>query len=140
MPTAFDRYVEHTLRVSTTCLICVARNRYSVPWERVGHWGSSRLYLSQIVVIADDTMIASHERLFDRNHVCFDWQHSIPLIECKPGALRNGAPFADLPTPLRLLKQGLRHHSKGDRILTQVPAAVPTVQGTWHATDRNRPD
>jgi hypothetical protein len=76
------------------------------------------------VVIADDTMIASHERLIDRDQVSFDWQHYIPL-ECKPGALRNGAPFADLPTPLRLLKQGLRHHSNGDRIMTQVPAAVP---------------
>jgi hypothetical protein len=77
------------------------------------------------VVIADDAMIASHERLFDRDQVSFDWQHYIPLIERKPGALRNGAPFADLPNSLRLLKRGLRRHSNGDRIMTQVLAAVP---------------
>ena len=29
MPTAFDGYVERTVRVSSTCLISVARNRYS---------------------------------------------------------------------------------------------------------------
>jgi hypothetical protein len=50
-------------------------------------------------------MIASHARLLDRDQVNYDWQHYIPLIERKPGALRNGAPFADLPTPLRQLKQ-----------------------------------
>jgi hypothetical protein len=77
------------------------------------------------VVIVDDTMIASHERLFDRDQVSFDSQHYIPLIERKRGALRNGAPFADLPNPLRLLKRALRRHSNGDRIMTQVLAAVP---------------
>lgn len=65
MPTVFDGYVERTVWVSSACLISVARNRYSVPCERVGQWVSSRLYPSRIVVIADDTMIASHERLFD---------------------------------------------------------------------------
>ena len=118
MPTAFDGYVERTVRVSSTCLICVARNRDSVPCERVGQWVSSRLYPSRIRVIADDTMIASHECLFDRDQVSFDWQHYIPLIERKPSALCNGTPFADLPTPLRLLKRGLRHHSNGDQIMT----------------------
>ncbi len=125
MPTAFDGYVERTVRVSSTCLISVARNRYSVPCERVGQWVSSRLYPSRVVVIADEMMIASHERLFDRDQVSFDWQHYIPLIERKPGALRNGAPFADLPKPLQLLKRGLRRHTNGDRIMTQVLAAVP---------------
>ncbi|WP_423815279.1 Mu transposase domain-containing protein, partial [Pseudomonas viridiflava] len=107
------------------CLISVARNRYSVPCERVGQWVSSRLYPSRIVVIADETVIASHERLFDRDQVSLDWQHYIPLIERKPGALRNGAPFADLPKPLRLLRRGLRRHTNGDRIMMQVLAAVP---------------
>lgn len=43
--------------------------------ERVGQWNSSRLYPSRIVVIADETVIAIHERLFDRDQVSFDWQH-----------------------------------------------------------------
>lgn len=127
MPTPFDGYVERTVRVSSTCLINVARNRYSVPCERVGQWVSSRLYPSRIVVIADDGVIASHERLFDRDQVSYDWQHYIPLIERKPGALRNGAPFADLPKPLRLLRRGLRRHLQGDRVMTQVLAAVPVA-------------
>lgn len=67
MPTAFEGYVERTVRVSSTCLISVTRNRYSVPCERGGQWVSSPLYPSRVLVITDVTMIASHERLFDRD-------------------------------------------------------------------------
>ncbi len=83
MPSAFDGYVERTVRVSSTCLISVARNRYSVPCELVGQWASSRLYPSRVVVVADETTIASHERLFDRDQVSYDWQHYMPLIALK---------------------------------------------------------
>jgi len=65
MPSAFDAYLERIVRVCNTCLISAARNRYSVPCERVGQSVSSRLYPSRVVVIADETTIASHERLFD---------------------------------------------------------------------------
>ncbi|MFH7611443.1 IS21 family transposase, partial [Pseudomonas syringae pv. tagetis] len=92
----------------------------SVPCERVGQWLSSRLYPSRIAANADETEIASHERLFDRDQVGFDWQHYIPLIDRMTGALRNGAPFAFLPKPLRLLKRGLRRHTNGYRIMMQV--------------------
>ncbi len=39
----FDGYVEKLARVSSTCLVSVARNRYSVPCERVGQMVSTRL-------------------------------------------------------------------------------------------------
>ena len=48
-------------------------------------------------------------------------------MERKPGALRNGAPFADLPAPLKQLKLGLMRHPGGDRVMAQVLAAVPTA-------------
>jgi len=46
-----------------------------VPCERVGQWVSSRLYPTRVVVMADDGVIASHARLFDRDQVSYDWQH-----------------------------------------------------------------
>ena len=49
-------------------------------------------------------IVASHERLSDKGKTRYDWQHYIPLLERKPGALRNGAPFADLPEPLQRLR------------------------------------
>jgi hypothetical protein len=72
-------------------------------------------------------VVASHERIPDRGHTSYDWQHYIDLVQRKPGALRNGAPFADMPEPLKKLKQGLMRHDGGDKVMAQVLAAVPAA-------------
>jgi transposase len=125
MPTAFDGYVELPVRVSSTSLVRVARNRYSVPCSRAGHRVSVRLYPERVAVVADQQIVAEHTRALDRDHVVYDWQHYLPLIEKKPGALRNGAPFAELPEPLQRLSRALLRRPGGDRVMVQVLAAVP---------------
>jgi hypothetical protein len=80
-----------------------------------------------VCVVAGEALVADHERIVDRRQVRYDWQHYIPLVRRKPGALRNGAPFADLPAPLRRLRQGLMRQAGGDRVMAQVLAAVPTT-------------
>ncbi|MGH8335420.1 MAG: IS21 family transposase, partial [Gammaproteobacteria bacterium] len=125
MPAAFDGYVEKPARVSSTCLVAVARNRYSVPCELVGQRLSTRLYPGRVDVASAVAIVASHERLSDAGRVNYDWQHYIALIQRKPGALRNGAPFADLPAPLQSLRQGLLRRAGGDKVMAQV--CVPTA-------------
>jgi len=78
-------------------------------------------------VVLGDTVVASHGRASDQGHTCYDWQHYIALVQRKPGALRNGASFADMPEPLQRLRQGLMRHTGGDRVMAQVLAAVPTA-------------
>ena len=124
MPEPFDGYVENPARVSSTCLVVVARNRYSVPCELAGQAVSTRLYPGKIVIVMDDAVVASHERLSDRGQTKYDWQHYIPLIQRKPGALRNGAPFADMPEPLQQLRRALLRDPGGDRVMAQVLAIV----------------
>ena len=124
MPLPFDGYVEKPARVSSTCLVSVARNRYSVPCERVGQMVSTRLYPASVAIVADDTIVARHERLSNRGETRYDWQHYIPLLQRKPGALRNGAPFADMPEPLQRLRRGLLRNPGGDRVMAQVLAIV----------------
>ena len=84
-----------------------------------------RIYPERIDFVAHDAVIASHVRCFERNQTLYDWQHYLPLIERKPGALRNGAPFADLPEPLLRLRGFLLKHEGGDRIMAKVLTAVP---------------
>ncbi|MEY4346231.1 MAG: hypothetical protein RL032_2063 [Pseudomonadota bacterium] len=120
MPTAFDGYVERSAKVSSTCLVAVARNRYSVPCELAGQRVSTRLYPGRVEIASDEMIVARHERLSHRGHICYDWQHYIALIQRKPGALRNGAPFADMPAPLQRLRQGLMRHEGGDKTMAQV--------------------
>jgi hypothetical protein len=127
MPTFFDGYVEKEARVTSTCLVRVSRNRYSVPCELAGQCVSIRLYPDRVVIAADNAIVASHERQPERDQICYDWQHYIALVARKPGALRNGAPFADLPAPLARLRQGLMRHPGGDRVMAKVLSAVPVA-------------
>jgi hypothetical protein len=126
MPTAFDGYVELPVRVSSTSLVSVVRNRYSVPCAFAGHRVSARLYPDRVVIVADETVIALHGRVHDRDRVVYDWQHYVPLVERKPGALRNGAPFAEMPEPLLRLSRALLRRQGGERVMAQVLATVPT--------------
>ena len=125
MVTPFDGYVETLGKVSSTCLVIFDRCRYSAPCELVGQMVSIRIYPERLDFVAHDTVMASHVRCFERNQTRYDWQHYIPLIERKPGALRNGAPFADLPDPLLRLRSLLLKREGGDRIMAKVLTAVP---------------
>jgi len=127
MPTPFDGYVENPARVSSTCLVSVARNRYSVPCELFGQMISTRLYPASVVVVAGEHIVARHDRLSNAGETRYDWQHYIPLLQIKPGALRNGAPFADMPEPLQRLHKGLLRNPGGDRVMAQVLAIVLRV-------------
>jgi hypothetical protein len=127
MPAPFDGYVEKPARVSSTCLVSVARNRYSVPCELAGQMVSTRLYTGSVVIVADDAVVARHERLSDAGGTRYDWQHYVPLVQRKPGALRNGAPFADMPEVLQRLRGGLLRQAGGDRVMAQVLAIATTA-------------
>jgi hypothetical protein len=125
MITPFDGYVETMGKVSSTCLVILDRNRYSAPCELVGQIVSIRVYPEQINLVAHDALVASHRRSFARKETLYDWQHYVPLIERKPGALRNGAPFADMPEPLQHLRTLLLRREGGDRVMAKVLAEVP---------------
>ena len=128
MPTPFDGYVEILARVSSTCLVSVQRNRYSVPCHLANHQVAIHLYPDRVEAFADNAMVARHQRLLHRDQTSYDWQHYIPLIDRKPGALRNGAPFGDMPIQLAMLSAALRRRERhlGDRIMASVLATVPT--------------
>ena len=86
----------------------------------------TRLYPNRVEIATDELIVARHARLTNRGHICYDWQHYIALIQRKPGALRNGAPFADMPTPLLRLRQGLMRVEGGDKTMAQVLNCVPS--------------
>lgn len=125
MPKPFDGYVEQPVRVSSTSLIHFQRNRYSVPTLYAHRVVSLHIYPETLVLVADGQEIARHLRRFDRHQTIYDWQHYIPLISQKPGALRNGTPFMAMPQALLNLQRHLLKHSGGDRVMAQVLSAIP---------------
>ena len=127
-PSAFDGYVEQPVRVSSTALIHYQRNRYSVPCEWVNAVVSLRAYPDRLVVVSADGEWVNLARSFERDQTLYDWTHYISLIERKPGALRNGAPFKTMPEPFQELQRQLLKHPGGDRVMAQVLSAV-TLHG-----------
>jgi transposase len=125
MPAPFDGYIQTPVRVSATSLVHFQRNRYSVPTEHVNAVVSLHAYPDRVVIVADGVQVACHARSFARHLTVYDWRHYIDLITRKPGALRNGAPFAALPETLQTLQRHLLRHVGGDRVMAQVLAAVP---------------
>ena len=126
MPTPFDGYTEVLARVSSTCLVTVQRNRYSVPCEYANPRVSVHLYPDCISIYADHQRVAIHTRFYERDRTCYDWLHYIPIIMRKPGALRNGAPFLEMPLPLQKLQLALRQRERllGDRMMANVLTQV----------------
>jgi hypothetical protein len=53
----------------------------------------------------------------------YDWRHYLAVIQRKPGALRNGAPFAELPEAFRRWRRLLRR-AGGDREMAEILALV----------------
>jgi transposase len=125
MPRLFDGYLERPVRVSSTALVYYQRNRYSVPVEYAHQIASLRAYPESLVVVVDNQEVTRHQRCFDRDQTIYNWQHYIPVVERKPGVLRNGAPFAELPAPLQALQRYLLKQTGGDRVMAKVLSAVP---------------
>jgi transposase len=95
----FDGFVESSKRVSPTCLVHLERNRYSVPASFANRPVSLRVYPDRIVIVAEGQIVCEHRRVIERSHsrhgqTIYDWRHYLAVIQRKPGALRNGAPFA----------------------------------------------
>src|SRR5271165_1368789 len=125
----FDGFVECSKRVSPTCLVHFDRNRYSVPASFANHRVSLRIYPDRLVVVAEGHIICEHARLIERSHhlpgrTIYDWRHYLAVIQRKPGALRNGAPFAELPEAFRRLQHHLLKHPGGDREMVEILALV----------------
>jgi transposase len=127
LPRAFDGYAERTVRVTSTSLVSFDRNRYSVDCKAAGRTAELRSYANKIVVLHDGEIVAQHSRCFQRDQMIFDPWHYLPVLQKKPGALRNGAPFKDwdLPRSIHRTWQRLKHYPDWDRQLVDILACVP---------------
>ena len=129
IPPPFDGFVEHTKRVSSTCLITFEHNRYSVPASFANRAVSLRVYPNKLVIVAEAHIVATHERVFSRDKslpgkTIYDWRHYLSVVQRKPGALRNGAPFNQLPTSFKRLQARLLKRKGGDREMADILALV----------------
>ena len=129
LPPAFDGFIELSKRVSPTCLISFERNRYSVPASFANRPVSLRIYPDRLVVAAEGNILCEHGRIIQRSHTLpprtiYDWRHYLTVLQRKPGALRNGAPFAEFPPAFRQLQDQMLRKPGGDREMVDILALV----------------
>ena len=60
--------MEHSKRVSPTCLVHFERNRYSVPASFANRPVSLRIYPERIVIAAEGQVLCEHARVIERSH------------------------------------------------------------------------
>lgn len=129
LPVAFDGFIELSKRVSPTCLISFERNRYSVPASFANRPVSLRIYPDRLVVVAEGNILCEHPRVIQRSHqlpprTIYDWRHYLAVLQRKPGALRNGAPFLEFPPAFRQLQSQMIRKPGGDREMVDILALV----------------
>lgn len=124
---SFDGYVEKAVRVRSTCLVQYDCNRYSVPAEYANSSVSLHAYAERIIVVADQKIIAEHKRQFTKNKSYFEPWHYVSLLERKPGALRDGAPFVEwqLPDSMNKIKDIYMEVTGGDHDFVKLLLMVP---------------
>jgi hypothetical protein len=110
----------------------VTRSRVPLPVT-----GSACGCMERLVVVADQAVIAEHARMLDRDRVVYDWQHYLPLVECKPGAL-----LADTATTGREWRRNsaLRHRRLRAPLADVAPQRLRALNRlacahTWRCTD-----
>lgn len=106
-----------TAVVSSYCLVQHATNSYSVKCEYVERLVKLHIYADEIQIFHEEQCIAKHKRSFERFKKIYDPWHYVPLLERKPGALRNGAPFKELglPPALSQIRTKLSAYEDGDK-------------------------
>lgn len=123
----FDGYQESMTRVSPMSLISFDRNRYSVNASAVGQTVAVRAYADRVVVVRDGEVVAFHRRHLGRDKVIYDPWHYLLVLQKKPGALRNGAPFKEwnLPEPISEVRKILKANPDGDRQFVGILSVIP---------------
>jgi hypothetical protein len=97
-----------------------------VACEAAGRRLTLRAYAERIEIVHDERLVAEHARSFDRYQTIYNPWHYVPALATKPGALRNGAPFANwaLPAALNSVRRKLARHADGDRQFVAILDAV----------------
>ena len=74
----------------------------------------------------DCTVVGSHRRHLGRDKVIYDPWHYLTILEKKPGALRDGAPFKQwaLPEAMLEVRRILEDRTGGDRQFVNILSVV----------------
>jgi transposase len=122
----FAGYVTEERRAGNQCLVRFDGNQYSVPCEYAGRAISIRIYAERIELAYEGNVACEHRRCFEKSRYILNPLHYLPLLERKPGALRNGRPFLEwkLPESIRKVWEYLKRYRDWDRQMSGILSSI----------------
>ena len=93
-PPKLSCYEEEYLKVDKYATICYRTNRYSVPDHLVGSVVEARVMSGQMLIYANDTLVAKHQRSYSLHHWVISIEHYLTTFKQKPGALKGSVALA----------------------------------------------
>lgn len=99
-PAPFDAARKQPTRANSLSLVRFDDNDYSAPVAYAHHELIVKGYVDRVEVHGPDgEEIACHQRIWEREKVCYEPRHYLPLLERKPGALDFAAPLFGFQLP-----------------------------------------
>ncbi len=99
-------------------------NDYSVPVRYAHHAVVVKGYVDHVRICRRDSILAEHQRLWDKEDIAFEPLHYLELLERKPGALDHARPLSEwkLPESFEDLRKRLEEeaHAAGTREFIRV--------------------
>jgi|TARA_B100001971_G_scaffold201593_1_gene214522 transposase len=112
----FDACRKESTIAGSLSLVRFDSSDYSVPVRWAHHPVVVKGYTDRVEVCFKDTLVASHERLWGKEGVCFEPLHYLALLERKPGALDHARPLEGwaLPECFGVLRRRLEQEREGE--------------------------
>jgi transposase len=105
----FDACRVEKTSADSESLVRFDKNDYSAPVEYAHHEIVAKGYTDRIELCHRDTVVAVHDRCWDREQKIFNPLHYLPMLERKPYSLDHARPFANwsLPACFQILRDRL---------------------------------
>ena len=125
-----------TATVSKTATVTYETNAYSVPSQYVGQRVYLKILVHEVRVVAQNEVIATHRRCYDREQMILVLDHYLDVLLKKPRAIRDAKAMyaSEIPAIVRQFQREMRarHGAQGDRsfirfLLLHREVGMPTI-------------
>ena len=99
----YSNYLTKIVTISKYSLFKFENNYYSVPDYYSSNKITVKVFVNHIDLVDNNTIIASHIRLFGKDLYSLDILHYLKTMERKPGSVKNSKAFSQLHEHLRTM-------------------------------------
>jgi transposase len=104
-------------KVNRRQMVRFSHNGYSVPPQYVGKTVTVKAFVFHVTIALQETVIAVHERKYDRDEEVLNPHHYLPVLLRKPGAFERATPILTWPLPpvYEKCRRRLKERHEGSR-------------------------